>query len=58
MVTCVALVAVTVRVDDWPAFIEVGLAVMLIVGVGAGAAATVTVAVAEALPPFPVAEAV
>ena len=33
-VTCVALVAVTVRVDELPAAIEVGLALMATVGIG------------------------
>ena len=56
MVTPVALVAVTVNVDEAPAAIDVGFAVM--VTVGAGLAVIVTVAVAEALPPGPVAVAV
>jgi len=55
-VTCVALLAVTVSVDDPPAAIEVGLATMVIVG--AGFAVTVTMAVAVADPPPPDAEAV
>jgi hypothetical protein len=51
----VALVAVTVKVDELPELIEVGLAVMLTVG----DAATVTVAVAVVVfPPAPVAVAV
>jgi hypothetical protein len=50
----VALVAVTVKVDELPDVIEVGLAVMLTVGAGD----TVTVVPAEALPPAPVAVAV
>jgi hypothetical protein len=54
MVTWVALVAVTVKVDELPVTIEVGLAVMLTVGAGA----TVTVVPAEAFPPAPVAVAV
>jgi hypothetical protein len=56
IVTWVAFVAATVRVDELPAVIEAGLAVIVIVGVGA--AVIVTVAVAEALPPAPVATAV
>jgi hypothetical protein len=52
----VAFVAVTVKVDELPDVIEVGLAVMLTVA--AGGAVTVTVAVAVALPPAPVAVAV
>ena len=55
MVTWVAFVAVTVKVDELPAPIEAGLATMVIVGVGAGV--IVTVAIAEALPPVPVAAA-
>jgi hypothetical protein len=52
--TPVALAAVTVNVEDPPAVIDVGLAVMPTVG----AAVTVTVAVAVVLPPAPVAVAV
>jgi hypothetical protein len=52
----VAFVAVTVKVDELPAVIEVGLAV--IATVGAGPAVIETVAVAEAFPPVPVAVAV
>ena len=48
------MVAVTVKVDEFPEVIEVGLAVMPTVG----DAATVTVAVAVVLPPVPVAVAV
>jgi hypothetical protein len=55
-VTCVALSAVTINVEELPTAIEVGLATMVIVG--AAAAATVTVALAEAEPPPPVAVAV
>jgi hypothetical protein len=55
IVTPVALVAVTVKVDELPLVIEVGLAVMLTVAEGA---VTVTVAVAEVFPPAPVAVAV
>jgi hypothetical protein len=55
-VTVVALVAVTVKMDELPAVIDVGLAV--IVTVGAGLGVTVTVAVAEVFPPAPVAVAV
>jgi hypothetical protein len=51
----VAFVAVTVNVDDPPAVIEVGLAVMVTVGAAGGATdVTVTVAVAEAFVPVPV----
>jgi hypothetical protein len=55
-VTCVALLAVTVNVEDPPAAIEVGLATT--VTVGAGFAVTVTIAVAVADPPPPAADAV
>jgi hypothetical protein len=56
MVTVVALVAVMVSVEELPAAIDAGLAVMVIVGlVGA---ATVTLMVAVAVPPAPVAVAV
>jgi hypothetical protein len=54
--TWVAFIALTVSVDELPAPIAVGLAVMLTVG--GGLAATVTVAVAETLPETPVAVAV
>jgi hypothetical protein len=50
------LVAVTVRVDEFPEITDVGLAVILTVG--AGFAVTVTVELAEAFPPGPVAVAV
>jgi hypothetical protein len=50
----VALAAVTVKVDELPELIEVGLALMLTVG----DAATITVVVAVVLPPVPVAVAV
>ncbi len=53
-VTPVALVAVTVNVDELPEAIEVGFAVMVTVA----AWFTVTVAVAVVLPPVPVAVAV
>jgi hypothetical protein len=52
----VALLAVTVNVEELPTATEVGLAT--IVTVGALPAVTVTVAVAEADPPPPVAAAV
>jgi hypothetical protein len=53
------LVAATVKVDELPAVIEVGLAARVTVGAGAGAAgATVTAATDDALPPVPVALAV
>ena len=51
----VALIELQERVDDFPAFIELGLAESEAVGAGGGggAAATVTVVVAVADPPFP-----
>jgi hypothetical protein len=55
-VTVLALVAVTVKVDESPGAIEVGAATMFTVGFPG--AATVTVTVAEALPLVPVALAV
>jgi hypothetical protein len=57
-VTCVAFVAVTVKVEELPGVMDVGLAMMLTTGAGLEAAVTVTVAVAEAFPPAPVAAAV
>jgi len=56
-VTFVALVAVTVKMDELPAVTDVGLAVMATVG-AAVTAVTVTTAVAVFLPPVPVAVAV
>jgi hypothetical protein len=56
IVTCVALTAVTVSVDEPPGEMAVGFAE--IVTVGAGFAVTVTVVVAVAGPPAPVAVAV
>jgi hypothetical protein len=50
------LVAETVKVDELPEAIEVGLALMLTLG--GGFAPTVTVEVAEVVPPAPVAVAV
>lgn len=55
-VTWVALVAVTVKVDELPEVIDVGFAVTLTVG--AGEAETVTVAADVLFPPAPVAVAV
>jgi hypothetical protein len=52
----VALAAVTVKVEELPAVIDVGLATMLTVG--AALAVTVTVAVADTVVPPPVALAV
>jgi hypothetical protein len=52
----VAFVAATVKLDEIPALIEAGLAMMLTVV--AAAPATVMVAGAEAFPPDPVAVAV
>jgi transketolase N-terminal domain/subunit len=57
MVTPVALVAATVRVEEAPSVILAGAAVMVTVG-AVGAAFTVTTALAVALPPLPVAVAV
>jgi len=56
IVTCVAFADDTVRVAEFPAVIEAGLAEMLTVGGGFGV--TVTVTLAEAFPPVPVATAV
>jgi hypothetical protein len=58
MTTWVALVALTVRIEELPAATEVELAVILTVGGGLEAALTVTVAVAVAFPADPVAVAV
>ena len=55
MVTWVALVAVTVNVEEPPAEIVVGLALTATVGAAGGAATTVTLAVADTLPPAPLA---
>jgi hypothetical protein len=55
-VTWVALVAVTVKIDELPVVIDVGLAAILTVG--AGELPTVTVAAAVLFPPVPVAVAV
>ena len=55
IVTAVALVAITVRVEELPEVIDVGLAAILTVGAGL---VTVTVALAEIFPPVPVAVAV
>jgi hypothetical protein len=55
------LAAATVKVDEFPETIEVGLAVMLTVGAAGGpggVTVTVAVAVAEVFPPAPVAVAV
>ena len=54
-VTWVALLAVTVNVEDPPAATDAGLATMVTVGT---VAVTVTIAVAEADPPPPLAAAV
>ena len=56
IVTCVALVAATVNVDELPATTVVGFPAM--VTVGAGFDVTVTVAFADAVPPGPDAAAV
>ena len=55
-ITAVALLAATVKVDELPTTIDVGLAKMLTVG--GLMAATVTVAEADTLPPIPIAVAV
>jgi len=52
------LVAVTVRIEELPAAIDMGFAVMLTVGGGFDAAFTVTVAAELTLPDDPVATAV
>jgi hypothetical protein len=59
-VTPVALVAVTVKVEEAPVVIEVGLAVMVTVGAGGGVVEpdTVRVIVAVVWPERPVAVAV
>lgn len=54
-VTAVALLAVTVSVEELPEVIEVGFAAILTIGAGL---VTVTVALAEIFPPAPVAVAV
>ncbi len=54
--TPVAFVAVTVKVEEFPAVTEVGLAVIVTVGPALGV--TVTFAVAVVVPPAPVAVAV
>jgi hypothetical protein len=56
--TVAALVAVTVKVEELPALMDVGLAAMFTVGGGVVTALTVTVAVAVALLVVPVAVAV
>ena len=55
-VTALALVAVTVSVDEFPDAIDAGFAVMVTVGAGFGV--TVTIAVALVVPPGPAAVAV
>jgi hypothetical protein len=52
----VAFIAVTVRMEEPPAAIEAGLA--LILAVGAGFGVTVMVVVADDFPPAPVVDAV
>jgi hypothetical protein len=54
IVTCVVYLTDTVKVDELPALMVVGLAVMLMIG----AELTVTVTVAVVVPPAPVAVAV
>jgi hypothetical protein len=56
MVSPVALLAVTLKVDEFPRTIALGFAVIETVGSGFGV--TVTVAVAVEFPPCPVAFAV
>ena len=57
-VTAVAFAADTVKVEEDPAVMEAGFAVMVTVGAGGGVATTLTVAVAVAVPPAPLAVAV
>jgi len=57
-VTCVAFVAVIVRIDELPAVIDEGVAVIVTVGVADPADETVMVEFAVAEPPGPVAVAV
>jgi hypothetical protein len=48
------LLAVTVKVEELPAVIDVGLAEIATLGIpGGGAAVTVTIATADAFPPAP-----
>jgi len=54
-VTCVALTAVTVSVEVWPAFTEVGLAEICTVGAGLGVTVTVAVVLTVVPPPLAVA---
>ena len=56
IVTRVALVELTVKVDEFPEVMDVGVAA--IVTVGAGFGVTVTVTDAEIFPPVPIAVAV
>jgi hypothetical protein len=56
--TCVAFVALTVSIEELPADIAVGLAVMVTVGGGVDAALTVTTTAAVTFPVDPVATAV
>jgi hypothetical protein len=56
--TWVALVAATVRIDELPVEMEVGLAAILTVGAGFEAALTLTVTAAVAFPVDPVAVAI
>ena len=53
--TCVAFVAVTVKIDELPAVTEAGFALMVTVGVPVPTLETVTVVAAVAEPPGPVA---
>ena len=57
-VTDVAFVALTVRVDELPDVIDVGLALIATDGSGDDAGTTVTVAIAVAVSPDPLAVAV
>jgi len=57
-VICVAFVAATVRIDELPAAIDVGAAVIVTVGLSTVAPDTVTVTVAVADPKSPDAVAV
>jgi hypothetical protein len=58
VIVVLALSAVTVKTEEFPLIIEVGLAVIVTVGAGDVLVVTVIVTDAEAVPPAPVALAV
>ena len=58
VIVVLALSAVTVKTEEFPLIIEVGLAVIVTVGAGDVLVVTVIVTDAEAVPPAPVASAV